>query len=772
MSVVTTQAPVLLIHSPEESQFVHQLAPMMNGRQVLPFSKNVDVITEIYSACAKRGITDIICTREDILKKLLPPGKTANAAKIDNYAGSIIPVDVERLHPDWKGEVLILNPLMQLFTKRHGKFMAERYISKVVNREKWRTISQFNWTLVDSHEKFVKAFEELGRAYLIGVDTETLPPQTIRCVGYTACFLDGTTKSYVIPVKTWDAVHWMRDINALPVMKVLQNGKYDAAYFYAYSAPMVRYIADTKNALHAWFAELPKDLGFVSAMLIRTSMYWKDLGNSGDELDFYKYCALDTWYTAEAFITWMQEAPEWAKKNYVMEMSVVPMSHMMEMRGIKRDMKKLEVISKKGLAELDVKLKDLQTMTGVPNFNPSSSKQVVAVLRILGNKQPDEGRDKLTSNEKQLQKDIIRHPLNERILGGILAYRGQRKLHGTYLTVGETAKEFKGRILTSLNPDGTDTGRLASRESPFWCGLNLQNIPREHTGKEVKATFMADEGYELFEVDKSQAEARGVAYCSGDPRLLEAVNGPHDFHSLNAAAFFGVPYEEIRQDAIEAYVDAVTGEFIEAIKAKTLNEELRDLSKRVNHGANYNMGPGVLLETMGETNVRKAQMLLRLQRSWSLFQVCEYLLQRYELAYPRVKGSYYTWIKQQVKLHGRFTGPTGWTRYCFGDPSSNKPDLNAYVAHVTQSLNAMDMNKGLIKVYNWIMKEDLHKDLQLFAQIHDSVFGQVRIGHRHLVKELVTLMTNPIDVTDCLGVTRTMVVPMDFKFYGTYWGGD
>lgn len=765
------QPPVLFIHSPDESTYIHHLAGMMNGRNILPFSKDVDVITEIYSACAKRGITDIICTREDILKKLLPPGKVQKAAKIDNYAGSIIPVDVEKIYPDWKGEVLILNPLMQLFTKRHGKFMAERYISKLVRPETWRKVSQFNWTLVDNQEAFNKMWAEVANAFMLSTDTETLPPQIIRCAGYTAFFLDGTSKSYVLPIKTWDAVYWMRALNELPVAKCLQNGKYDAAYYFAYSAPLVNYIADTKNALHAWYAELPKDLGFVAAMLIRDSMYWKDIGNDGTEESLYKYCALDTWGTGEAWLSWMVEAPEWAKKNYVMEFSQVPACHAMEMRGIKRDMERLAEISKKGQAELDQKLKDIQTMTAIPNFNPSSPKQVVALLRILGNKQPNEGRDKISSNEKILQKDMLKHPLNERILGAILDYRGQRKLHSVYLTTGEDAKEFKGRILTSINPDGTDTGRMASKESAFWCGLNLQNIPREHTGKEVKATLMADEGYEIFEVDKSQAEARGVAYCSGDPRLLEAVNGPHDFHSLNASAFFGVPYEEIRQDAIEAYVDAVTGEFIEAVKAKTLNEELRDLSKRVNHGANYNMGPGVLLETMGETNVRKAQMLLRLSRSWTLFQVCEYLLQRYELAYPRVKGSYYTWIKQQVKLHRKLTGPTGWTRYCFGDPSTNKPDLNAYVAHVTQSLNAMDMNQGLIRVFNWIRSDNLWSEIQPFAQIHDSVLGQVRIGKRNLVEKLVQLMRNPIKVTDCLGVTRTMEVPMDFKYTGKYWGG-
>jgi len=45
-----------------------------------------------------------------------------------------------------------------------------------------------------------------------------------------------------------------------------------------------------------------------------------------------------------------------------------------------------------------------------------------------------------------------------------------------------------------------------------------------------------------------QAEARYTAYLSGDEALIHAVDCGKDFHSLNASAFFGVPYEEIYRD--------------------------------------------------------------------------------------------------------------------------------------------------------------------------------------------------------------------------------
>ena len=77
---------------------------------------------------------------------------------------------------------------------------------------------------------------------------------------------------------------------------------------------------------------------------------------------------------------------------------------------------------------------------------------------------------------------------------------------------------------------------------------------------------------------------------------IEDVTSPQDFHSGNVERFFGIPYADIYDDE--------TG--------KTLNKEARDLGKRVNHGANYNMGPYVLVETMGLKNIFKARNLLGL----------------------------------------------------------------------------------------------------------------------------------------------------------------
>lgn len=746
MTAIKRAEGVLLIIDPADEPYLSRLGGILSSVKVKVYNKCPETVTELVLMARKAGIDKCICTREDVLKKLLPPGREKKA-KLSNYAGSMIPFSVQ-------GEVmefLILAPLKQLVSVNYGEFLARRYIQKLTEPNRFRVTSEFGFKIVNDELDFAMAMDFLKTCDLIGTDIETVkePRPAITMVGYCGLRIsDNTSFSYVIPIKNMDNVRWMREINAINIPKVMQNGKYDLSYFFMYGAPLIAYLYDTANAFHAWYAELPKVLEAISAFFIRDSMYWKDLSDSGDFVEKCRYNALDCHATVESFLAWLLEAPAWAKQNYVSEFSLVPACHMCEMTGVRRDM---ELLEKRG-GELDGQLEAILTgirkMLGANNFNPSSPKQCLSLLKVLGEK------NATSSDEHQLTATSFKHPLNERILGQILEYRGLRKLSSTYLTRGDDAKEFgpagKERILYSLNPHGTDTGRLASKEHHFWCGLQIQNIP---TGKMVKETLIADEGYELWEADLSQAEDRGVANKSGDPTLLEIFSSGKDSHSFKAAMFFGMKYEEIYD--VEA--------------KKVIKKDIRELGKKVNHGANYNMGAYVLVQTMGPKAIRKAQELLNLPKHWDLNGVATYLLNVYDKTFPTVKHDYYDWIKLCIKQTKMLVGDTGWVRYCFGDPLKNKMDLNAYVAHVTQSLNAMCLNKGFMSVFRELA---FLPEFKLLAQIHDSIFFMTKIGHNHLATRVKELMTFPVPVTDCKGITREMVVPVDLKYLGRTWAGE
>jgi DNA polymerase I-like protein with 3'-5' exonuclease and polymerase domains len=761
-------AGVLVFLEPEELEMAAKLNPFLNGVKAQVFNSRktkLDTVTELTIACKKRGITAVITNCLYVLQKLLPEGAARKSAKITNYAGSIIPFDGV--------EFLIIGSLKRLRTVPYEEFVTRTYISKIVSPQKWRTTTEFNWKLIRTQADFDVAKSALSVCDLIATDVETARwKASIRMAGYTGVDLErNVSVTYVIPIEGMHSILWMRELNDLAVPKVMQNGKYDCAYFARFGAPVRAYYYDTKNMLHAWYSELPKDLGFVVALQVRDSMYWKDLGDSADKNEQFLYNALDCWGTAEACIAWLAAAPKWAKKNYVDEFMVVPAAHMCEMTGIRRDVVALNKFADESDERQKKTLTSIRTMVNSPFFNPSSPLQVKNLMKVLGAKD----KEAESSDEKHLAALSYKHPLNERILTAILDYRGDRKETSTYLTRGVDSKgeslekEFgppeNRRILYSINPDGTDTGRNASREHHFWCGLQIQNIG---SNSDTKETFIADDGWDLWEADYSQAEDRGVAYKSGDPNLLEIFAKDVDSHSYKASMFFGIPYEEIFQPAIAEHICNETGLVIPFQKKKVLLEDIRQLGKKVNHGANYNMGARVLVDTMGAKALRKAQVILKLPAHWDLLGIASHLLNAYEKAFPTVKKDYYNSIIKEIKISGRLTGDTGWTRYCFQEATFSKMALNAYVAHVTQSLNAMILNKAFVKVFNVL---GFNPNFKLLAQIHDSILFSTKKGHEYLAVEVQKLMTFPVPITDCKGVVRDLTVPVDIKNLGRNWRG-
>ena len=723
----------------EDVPYLPRLKSHVGAAQVSYSTEPITTWVEVRKLCEKREIKQIFTTSQSLLTILLFRQNEKKKPSIDSYAGSIF-------HRDGY-EILIVNPLSHLVQVSYGSFLLRHYLSKFLAESEWPTLGEFNWRL-GSPSNMQETYERFHKATLIATDIETYKENlAIRCVGYTAVFSDLSTESFVIPCDSEFNLTWIRKFNDLPAPKIFQNGKYDLAYLARYNAVPYNYLFDTATFFHCWYAELPKDLAFLQSFCVRNSMYWKDLAETQDLHEYYKYNALDTHATAAALIYMLLKSPVWAKTNYLQEFPLLFPAHMCEMRGIKRDMNYLEVVEKAELEKIKGASASLDKMIGVKNFNTNSPVQMKALLKILG------CEDLTSTDEKSLNKAILRHPLNARILKSILDVRGWRKLVSTYLVKG---KELNGRILYAINPHGTDTGRCASREHHFWCGLQIQNIPR---GPEVKSTLVADEGFALAEVDLEQAESRDTAYISGDKALQNAVECGRDFHSSNASAFFGVPYESIYDDA----------------KGKTKDKPLRDLAKRVNHGANYNMGAGVLIDTMGEDKIYEARRLLNLPKLMAPKQIAEHLLSAFHKTYPNIKNVFYKGVIHEVTTTSRLTSKAthscgyqatvaGWVRYCFGRPDLNKSDLNAYVAHPPQSLNAMTLNKAFMVVFYELALHPEHAvNFKLCAQIHDSILFQFRKGHEYLAEEVRKRMEIPVKIVGYDGVERNFIVPAAIK---------
>lgn len=730
--------------------------------------EEISTLTTLKLYCKSKAVTRVVSSNIGLLRKLLQWEKRA-APSLDDYSGSYFCISgFDATCPDI--EIVFIKTLKQLVTVPFGKFMARRIIRKLTKPDSWYKPTAFNGFSLIAPETEADLFAAMSRCFLISIDVETVREEAqIKCLSYTGFKYesDGSISSLstVLALDSEYALAIMRKWNwQLQAPKVGQNFMYDIAYFCRYSAPVYNYLYDTANLFHCWYSELPKDLGFLNSFFLREATYWKDLAQTNDLHEYYKYNALDTWGTGNCFLAMLIEAPEYALNNYVLEFPLVFPCHMSEMTGIARDMLALQAAKAKQELIVSSATDKLNTILDIPvgqSFNVKSSPQMKSLLKILG------CADLESADKNNLKKARFRHPFNARVIALVLEIRAARDLISKYLTSGKefTRQDGTGhRVLYSLKPHGTDTSRLASMEHHFWCGINMQNIPR---GKIVKQTMRADDGFVLCEVDLEQAESRDTGYISGDKQLIQNVEHSPDFHKTNASLFFGVPFEEV-------------------------SKELRQLGKPVNHGANYNMGAYILISTMGEENIVRAKQLLGLNKFWSYVQVAEYLLEQFHKTYPDIRGVFYAGVIEEVlrtsklasmavhhswthagKLHEfmqeaekSYAQEVGkaWVRYCFQNPSKSKPALNAYIAHPPQSLNAQTLNRSYLSVFQDIAIHTEHsKNFKLLAQIHDSIFFQYRIGHEHLCDMVVERMQVPVTIRAYDGVVRTFVVPAGAK---------
>lgn len=746
-----TEKNLLFYGTPDDKSYLPYLKPYVGTHKTFVLTSPITTLYEIESYCKQRDITGVITTSNTLLQKLTARDKVS----INDFAGSYFKRNGI--------EYVIVDPLEQVMTVPYGKFLLERFVSKLTKPEKWLTLPEFKWRIIKNPVDFQHAHQFLSQCFLIAVDIETFKdPLSIRCVQYCGFKLSsaGTLEcfAYVIPMNSMENLSYVRQLNQLDIPKALQNGKYDHSYLARYDAPCSQWYYDTATMMHSWYCELPKDLGFLQSFFVREAAYWKDLAKTNDLEEYYLYGAKDTWATAGVVWAWIHEAPDWAKKNYLLEFPINYPCHIAEMTGIDRDMERMDKAREEVDASVAIKVASLNRMLGTENFNVNSPIQMKALFKTLG------CGDMASADDKHMAKAAFRHPLNARIIEVIrgvpksddpelMGIRAMRKVKSTYLrtdaditkTSKGGAKEFRGKILSSLIPHGTDSGRLASKEHHFWCGLQLQNIPG---GELVKQTLKAPTGFYFGESDLEQAETRDTAYITGDTNLISAVTSGRDFHSSNTSAFFGVPYESVYDDEIK----------------RVINKALRNLAKRVNHGANYNMGPGVMVDTMGEKAIYEAARLLGLPRGMDAVAIATYLLDRFAKTYPVVRHDYQDWVILTVCATHMLVGGTGWTRYCFGNPKNNKMVLNSYIAHSPQSLNAMVLNQAFMKVfYDIAMNPKYAPYFRLVGQIHDSIPFFYHEDHLYLPEMVKERMEIPVKIKDIKGIEREFTVPAALK---------
>lgn len=743
---------VALLINPEEMNYVHNvtklLEPTFQKVVVIPIAPTQDLLQKLLAKFARSGITTAVVAERNTLHALF------GSSVLEDYYGTF--------HNEHNIDWLVIPPLPHWHTVAYGKHLIERYISKLTKPNNWIELPEFTYKLynnLEAHDTWeAEIAAKLSAASAVAIDIETSSTfvdgtynPKITCVGF--CFitlrpsLELTT--VCIPIKSWVQYLLVKKICEHPIPKIFQNGKYDLSYLYLWKIHTKSYYFDTLNLAHSHYSELPKALDVIGAYYLRRITYWKDDNSYIDELAHYRYNARDVYTTAAVFLAQLSELPDWAKRNYKIQFPKELVCLSMSLSGLPINRATLEKQLQEARSLKVNLLARLERFT-YPGFNPASPKQVFTALttwaKFLKVKPPED------TNEKNLKVLAVAHPWLDIFIRLLLDYREHSKYISNYLEV----KLLHNRLFYTIETAATDTGRFASRASSFsyidrikrnnkpeWVnfGTQIQNIPPR-----FKECVEAPDGWCFAEIDYSQSEARCTAYLAQDPKLIDAVENSPDFHCTNASLFFGIPFEEL--------FDVKTD--------KKLNKEIRDLAKRVNHGANYNMQAQVLLLTMGLPNVQKAKALLKLPEKWQPIEVTEYLLKCFDATYPKVRNDYYESVRRTIQTTGKLVSPLGWTRHCFGNPLKNKQHLNAYVAHGPQNLSVQILNIGMVKVFN----ELCDNTFALLAQIHDSLLFLYKDteSNRQKVAKAKEFLTVPVMVNG-----MTMVIPPSVSMGKQIW---
>ncbi len=408
---------------------------------------------------------------------------------------------------------------------------------------------------------------QLAAAPRVAFDTETtgLDPQQAELVGLAVAWGCRADQAAYIPLRhadtpglPWEAVRQALQptLAVAGQVKVAHNAGYDLSILNRYGLRIEGELIDTMIA--AWLLD-PSNRGLGLKDLAWTRLHTEmtpiaDLIGSGKSqitMDRVPAATAAAYAGADAVMTLRLAdvlLPEVAEKGLLplfrdIEMPLVPVLVDMEAVGIKLDVQVLQQMSVELTARLRQLELEIQRIAGYA-FNINSTQQLSDVLfGKLG--LPTEGLKKTQAGTYSTAADVLEGLRGQHeIVDLILEQRQLSKLLSTYVdALPSMVNPRTGRVHTSYNQTGAETGRLSSTNP------NLQNIPvRTEVGREIRRAFGAESGWRLLSADYSQVELRILAHISGDEYLLAAFERGEDIHASAAAKVYGIPLSQVTKE--------------------------------------------------------------------------------------------------------------------------------------------------------------------------------------------------------------------------------
>lgn len=439
------------------------------------------------------------------------------------------------------------------------------------------------------------------------------------------------------------------------------------------------------------------------------------------------YNGLDCCVTAEVLDVLLPQLDNQTRSTYEFSKSLQGPVLEMRLRGVRIDKARKAQVIEEYFESLDRLERQLERIVGEGvgfyGFNWRSNKDLIELFYdrlgipvIKKGGRPTVNRDALERMEFYLSaKQIVMH------------LKAMREL-GKRISMLKTEIDPDGRMRTSYNIAGTETGRFSSSFSEFGTGTNMQNIEDL-----LRQIFIADPGMKLAYLDAEQGESRVVGAIEWnlfrDGKYLDACESG-DLHTNVAKlcwsgfAWTGDPGHD-KELAERPYYRHYSRRF---------------MCKKIGHGTNYGGKPRTL------SNQAKVEI-----------GVIEEFQPKYFLAFP-AHLQWHARVEHELRGTGILTSLTGRRRHFFGRRDSDET-LREAIAFDPQGSLADIVNNGMLKLW-------LARDCELLMQNHDAVVVQYPEAQEDdILPRLQEQLRTPIELRH----GRTLTIPYGCKV-GWNWG--
>jgi DNA polymerase-1 len=433
------------------------------------------------------------------------------------------------------------------------------------------------------------------------------------------------------------------------------------------------------------------------------------------------YNGLDVCITAECLAAQLPQFDTTTRETYHFSLALQAPALEMRLRGVRIDQQRKAEVIDDFYDKIERLERNLERIVlegvGMSGFNPRSNADLqdlfynrlgIPVIRKQG--RPTVDRNALEKMESYtVARPIVSH---------LSAIRELSKK----ISVLKTEIDPDGRIRTSYNIAGTDTGRFSSSFSEFGTGGNLQNIEEN-----LRSIFVADPGMKWAKCDAKSGESFVVGALEwnlfDDPRYLEACES-------------GDPHTAVARICWPQL--AWTGNLK---RDKNLAESpyyrhytYRFMCKKLGHGSNYG-GKAATLSAQSKLPIETVQAFQPL----------------YFQAFP-AHLLWQQWVPQQLATKGYLTSLGGRKRWFWG--RRTEPDtIRAALAFDPQETLAKVVNRAMLHIwrqnYCTVMLHD-----------HDALTFQYPA---HLEDEIIPRLMRDLIQPIQLKNGRMLAIPYDCK---------